>query len=143
MIGMQAADLVPARAVFVGRGIRQRNAGGSGSSSHSQQQALHLRSEFAARGLFGGKANAPISQGAHIADSNYLIEKMELRPIRLAAMAHPHRQADQRIESEACGNLEFAISPSDGEQLTASGQKQKEQNPQDCEGFLRVKDHPA
>src|SRR5208283_4968937 len=85
----------------------------------------------------------PIGQGTHVARGDDLIENMVLRPISLAGVVHPHSHANQRIESQACCNLELAIPPTNREQLTASGQKKKEQDAKNCEGFVYVKDQPV
>src|ERR1035438_1767685 len=108
---VRATALVAVPSGLVGSRIGQRNTGAAGVSSHCQQQALHLGSEFAALGLFGGKGNKPIGKGAHVAHRHHLIEQMVLRPHRLTGMANPNSQADQRIEPEACSDLKFTISP--------------------------------
>ena len=68
---------------------------------------------------------------------------MVLWSIRLAGVVHPNSQTDQGIESQARCNLEFAIPPADRKQLTASGQKQKEQDSQNREGLTHMKHQPV
>ena len=99
-----------------------------------------MRGELAPGSFFLCETENPIEQRTKIAGHQKLIEPLILCSRGLVdvlmGFKHRHHESGKRIEPQPGSNLEFAVSPTDGEQLAAPRKRKKHNNPENRYSLL-------